>query len=275
MRFAISNIAWDIAEQNSVFQLLSSYAVAGIEVAPTKIWPEWQGASEPAARQVRADLAAKGFMIPSLQAILFGKPDLRVFGSAESGQALLDHLGTVAALARGLGAKVLVFGSPKNRDRGALSPAEAFIRAVPFFREAGSICATAGVTLCIEPNPEGYGCNFVTRWREAADLVEAVAHPGFGLHLDTGCIHMGGDDPVEAISACAAVMCHLHVSEPQLLGFSAPVVDHGRVADALVRHGYGGWISLEMRREEPALEAVTVAVRYALHTYLGLADQIS
>ena len=71
-------------------------------------------------------------------AILFGKPELRIFGPEPVRQATLDHLGRVAELAAALGARALVFGSPRNRDRGVLTPDEAFTHAVDFFRGAGS-----------------------------------------------------------------------------------------------------------------------------------------
>ena len=139
--------------------------------------------------------------------------------------------------------------------------------AIDFFREAGRICARHDVWLCIEPLPESYGSNFVLRWREAADLVLAVDEPGFGLHLDTGCIHAAGDDPAEAVLACAGIIRHFHVSEPQLKDLSTPVVDHRRVAESLRRVGYPGWISIEMRRTANPLESVGTAVRHVSSCY--------
>jgi sugar phosphate isomerase/epimerase len=196
-----------------------------------------------------------------MQAILFGKPELQIFASDPVRKDTLNHIGRVVELAAALGAQALVFGSPRNRDRGELSPDEAFASAIDFFREAGRICAAHDVWLCIEPLPEAYGSNFVMRWREAADLVLAVDVPGFGLHLDTGCIHMAGDDPAEAVLACAGMIRHFHVSEPHLVGLSRPVVDHHRIGEALHRAGYYGWISIEMRRADHPLECIGEAVR--------------
>ena len=260
MRLAVCNIAWDEAEQEEVLELLREHGATGVEVAPTKLWPEWRGADEAAAKAVAERFLSAGFVVPALQAILFGRPELQVFGTDQSRQALLEHLSRVGTIARGLGAKVLVFGSPKNRERGSLSPREAFTQAVIFFREAAAVCKSTGTVLCIEPNPEGYGCKFVTRWREAVELAEAVDHPGFGLHLDTGCIHMAGDDPAEAVRSCADVMRHLHVSEPQLADLCQPVVDHERVARVLHESGYGHWVSLEMRRPDPAIRRIRTSV---------------
>lgn len=268
MRLAVSNIAWDAPEQAAVLDLLGSRAVRGIELAPTKLWPEWRGASPEAARTARAELAEGGFSVPALQAILYGRPELQVFGTGtEQRRALLDHLEHVAAIAQALGAPVLVFGSPKNRDRGTLEPKEAFSAAVDFFREAAEVCAGAGARLCIEPNPPAYACNFATTWREAAALAREVDHPGFGLHLDTGCIHLAGDDPGEAIVECADILAHFHISEPHLSDFSAPAIDHGRAGRALAGSGYPGWVSIEMRRSDDPLASIAQAVDAALRWY--------
>ena len=122
--------------------------------------------------------ASEHFEVPAMQAILFGKPELKIFAPDPVQEATLDHIGRVAELATALGARALVFGSPPNRDRGELSPDQAFLIAIDFFREAGRRCAGHDVCLCIEPLPEAYGSNFVTRWRDAVDLVRAVDTPG-------------------------------------------------------------------------------------------------
>ncbi len=267
MRIAVSNIAWDSGEHDEVLSLLRERGVKGIEIAPTKLWSEWNGADATSAANWRQIYADAQFELPSLQAILFGKPDLRVFGSEIEQEQTLNHLALVAELAAALGAQPLVFGSPANRKRGELSAGEAFTRSIPFFREAGRRCAVHGVWLCIEPLPEAYGSNFITNWREAVDLVAAVDAPGFGLHLDTGCIHLAGDDPVEAVRACKGITRHFHVSEPQLVDLSQPTIDHRTVGAALCQTGYTGWVSIEMRRPSHPLQSISQAVNLVNECY--------
>jgi D-psicose/D-tagatose/L-ribulose 3-epimerase len=267
MKLAVSNIAWDAPEQDEVLALLRERGVGAIEVAPTKLWPEWAGAVPGSAADWRRTFASAHFDVPSMQAILFGKPELQVFGPDPVREATLDHIGRVAGLAAALGAKALVFGSPRNRDRGKLTATEAFASAIDFFREAGRMCAAHDVWLCIEPLPEAFGSNFVMHWHEAADLVRAVDAPGFGLHLDTGCIHLAGDDPREAVLGCQGITRHFHVSEPHLADFSAPVIDHNSVADVLREVDYRGWISIEMRRPDDPVRRIGEAVDLVLACY--------
>ncbi len=269
MKLAVSNIAWNPEEQDAIIPILRDRGVGGIEVAPTKLWPDWAGADAASAESARRDFEALGFAVPSMQAILFGKPDLSIFAAASDPirAETLDHLALVARLAGALGARALVFGSPRNRDRGDRSPDVAFEIAAEFFREAGRICARHDTWLCLEPLPDAYGSNFATSWKEAARLVQAVDTPGFGLHLDTACIHMGGDDPAEAVLTCDGMIRHFHVSEPQLADLSNPTIDHKRVGEALKSIGYGNWISLEMRRPDDPAARVAEAVDRVLDCY--------
>ena len=99
MKLAVSNIAWDAPEDDAVKAALRAGGVHGIEVAPTKFWPDWEGMSVAAATAERQRLADSGFAVPALQAILFGRPDLQVFGDEASVSALVAHIADVAAVA--------------------------------------------------------------------------------------------------------------------------------------------------------------------------------
>jgi len=274
MKLAVSNIAWDEADQADILPALATAGVTGIEIAPTKLWPDWHGATPHAAARARAEFAARGFVVPALQSILFGRPDLHVFGDAAG---LVDHIAGVAALAGALGAGVMVFGSPRNRLRGTLTSAEAMRLAAPVFRDIGAACAAAGTCLCIEANPPQYGGDFLLTWREAAEVVALVDHPGIGLHLDTACTAMSGDDPVAAASECAGLLRHFHVSAPQLgpvgdhvgdrTNGDSVTIDHAGVGAALRSGGYAGFVSIEMRRTDTPVHSVSRAVEFARTHY--------
>ena len=105
MKLAVSNIAWDLEEQDAVLALLREGGVRGIEIAPTKLWPDWVGAEPKSAGQWRLAFAAEQFELPSMQAILFGKPELQIFASASIRESTLNHLSRVAELAAALGAQ--------------------------------------------------------------------------------------------------------------------------------------------------------------------------
>jgi len=268
MKLAVSNIAWDVHDDPEILSLLRELGVDGVEVAPTKIWPNWEGATADAAAGYRRFLASKGFEIPSFQAIVYGRPDLKLFESEARRAAFLKHLTRVADLAQAMDARRLVFGAPKNRRREALSSAEAEAIAVPLFRKAAELCHSRDTVFCLEPNPPDYHCDFATHAEEGRLLVEKVDHPGFRLHLDAAGMLLAGDDPAQAIGAAGPLLAHFHASEPMLGDFSQPADDHHRRAAAELRRiGYDGWVSIEMRMGDRPAAQIGQAVRYAREVY--------
>lgn len=267
MKLSVSNIAWNEADEPEIFRLLQKKNVPGIEVAPTRIWPAWQSANSDHASQIKTTYAELGFEVPALQAILFDKPDLHVFGDADNQAKLIAHLDNVASYAKAFGAKVLVFGSPKNRDPGALSKEQAFLLGADFFKRAGETCIKHGVQLCLEPNPSIYNCNFMTHWQEIFKMVNEVSHPGIAIHLDTACISLEGDNIIEAIETCAGKIAHFHVTEPNLGDFAKPTLDHAAIGQALKKSHYKGWLSIEMRRSQNPQKSVQEAVEYVTRCY--------
>ncbi len=260
MRLSVSNIAWNKEEDESVFDLLQHHNADGVEVAPTRLWPNWAGMTHQSATAVRALYADLGFAIPALQAILFDRPELKVFGNASEQDALLEHIDNVATIGALLGARALVFGSPRNRDPGERTAAQAHSEAVEFFFRAAERCHAQGVQLCLEPNPKVYDCRFMTHWQEVRAVVDDVGHAGLGIHLDTACIMLEGDNVIEAINDCAGRIAHFHISEPELADFSDPKIDHASIGHALRQINYDGWLSIEMRRSTDPLVSIDDAL---------------
>lgn len=223
------------------------------------------------AERIRKEFFAAGFQIPAMQSLLYGMPHLNVFGDEETRHALSDHLKGLFPIARALGVRTLVFGSPRNRDRSGLTDSEAFSQAVEFFRSLGDCAQEYGLILCVEPNPPQYGANFITNWRDALALVESVNNDGFGLHLDTGCIHMNGDEPAEAVRESGSAIRHFHISEPFLSDFSHPEVDHQSTARSLRSIGYQGWVSIEMRCGDEPLAGLDASLAFVSDVYFAKA----
>jgi D-psicose/D-tagatose/L-ribulose 3-epimerase len=267
MKLAVSNIAWPAELDAVVFEFLVAGGIDAIEVAPTRVWPHWQGIDAASVRAFRRVVESSGLGISSLQSILFQKPELNLFGSDEDRRAMKEHLRQCADLAANLGAGCMVFGAPRNRDRGSLPEAEAFAIATDFFARVGADCAQRGVYVGFEANPVEYKCNFATESGTAARLVRAVDSEGFRLHLDTACLHLSGENAVRAIRDNADILRHFHASEPYLAGFSAPASAHAEAAAALRSVAYDRWIALEMRTADPPLPSLEEAVRFVRGIY--------
>lgn len=267
MKLAISNIAWDTAEDDAVGGLLAGAGVSAVELAPTKYWPAPCEPPPGAVAEVRRRWEDRGQRIAALQSLLFGRPELSIFGAASAETSA--YLAKILEIAAGLGAGPLVFGSPRNRDRGDRPFDQAVVEAAAFFRPLATRAADLGCVIGFEPNPIPYHCNFANTVAEALAVVEAVDHPGFGLHLDLGILHMNGEAAADEVRRARSRLVHIHISEPQLAAVPAGEVDHTAAAAALRAAGWGGFVSIEMRggADGGNLARVRAAVTAAREVY--------
>tara|TARA_B100000945_G_scaffold236611_1_gene192652 strand:- start:207 stop:1019 length:813 start_codon:yes stop_codon:yes gene_type:complete len=259
VKLSVSNIAWDIIDEKYIFKELSKYNVLGIEVAPTKIWPEWSGANLKNAKKYKEKLYDYGLSIPALQSILYEKNNLNIFNISCYTQ-FFDHFKLLCEVASGLGAKVLVFGSPKNRYLKDIKINNAYSIAKDFFIKAAEICKSYNIIIGIEPNPQEYNCNFITDPIEAIKFVKYVDHPYFMLHLDSAAILMS-EVSFRSTFKRLNNICHYHISAPYL----KPVIEKNMCQKSglieLKKYCYDHWVSIEMAKPNDN-KLVLKSVRY-------------
>jgi D-psicose/D-tagatose/L-ribulose 3-epimerase len=247
MKLAISNLTWEFHEDEKVKDILHDMSVNAIEIAPTKIWNNPLEATDYDVEQYRKYWNSNGVSIIALQSLLFGRMDLEIFSTKQKRQDTIRYLCRVIEIGAGLGAKVFVFGSPKNRLIGDIPYTEAMNIAVDFFHQLGEKALQYSTQFCVEPNPKDYGCDFITNTEEGITIVKEVAHPGFGLHLDVGGMTLNNENIEESIDKAAPYLAHFHISEPQLNMVQPGQVNHVGFAKALNGINYQNYISIEMK----------------------------
>ena len=162
----------------------------------------------------------------------------------------------------------MVFGAPKNRRVPAeMTLEEADHIALAFFRELASHAADLGVCFCLEPNPVGYDCNYLTHVTEAARIVRQVDSPGLGLQIDAGELAMNDENVEQVIAEQADIIGHVHISQPMLGSFEEPWAGHPKLSRALARVGYRRLISIEMKRPADGLNGVRRAIEFTKTCY--------
>jgi len=269
MRISISNIAWDIVEDEQVALLLRKYRIDAIDVAPGKYFPKPKETTLSEVIIVRDWWGEYGIEITAMQSLLFDVTGMNLFGSTEVQVDMLYYLNDICRIASNLGATRLVFGSPKNRNRAGLSDEVATKTAISFFTRLGDIAGNHGVIICLEPNPSCYDCNFMMNSSETANIVSRIAHPAIRLQLDTGALTINGEDPHQVIRQYAHLIGYVHVSEPKLATIGDGKTDHAKVASALGRYLKDQIVSIEMlaARFEPHIVAVERALKVAVNYY--------
>jgi D-psicose/D-tagatose/L-ribulose 3-epimerase len=271
VKLGISNIAWNREEDDVVVAALRKHGVTALEVAPTKLWDDPFSVKDKDLDSYGQKVADAGIEIVALQSLLYGHPKLCLFDSDDARSEALSHLAKMCRFAAQLGAKVLVFGSPKNRARGTMPIAEALPIATDFFRALGNTAANEGVCVCIEPLPASMGCDFINDVAEAKTLLGNVQSPGFGLHLDASSMHTNCEDYECVIAKSIGLVRHFHISEVGYGPFGSTEVDHPRLGAALRSNHYQHTVSIEMigNRNDENRVRVLEAVTRAHAVYLG------
>ena len=219
MKISISNIAWEISDDEMIANILNKYDINAIDIAPGKYFHDPINADDNEIKQVRDWWNSKGIEIIGMQSLLFGTIGLNLFSTMSVRKSMLKHLESICRIGSGLGAKHLVFGSPKNRDRKELTEKEVLEISIPFFRELGSIAFEHNVDICIEPNPPIYGANFLTTSKDAALFVEKVNHSNIKMQLDTGTVIINNEDIESILVEHSNLIGHIHISEPNLMPY--------------------------------------------------------
>lgn len=270
MRISVSNIAWSPKEDTTVAALLAKHDVDAIDVAPGKYFKDFATTSRESIDDIHRWWTARGIEIVGMQALLYGTQGLNLFGEQAVREQMLSYLGHVCRIAQGLGARFLVFGSPRNRDRSGLDEQTSTDIACEFFRRLGDIAANRDTVICLEPNPPVYGANFMTDTRTTADVVRAVDHPAVHMQLDVGALTLNHEDATEVLATDADLVAHIHASEPQLGILGDCGTAHGPVASAIRRFCPDRIVTIEMREHEAdPMNSLDRALGFARHWYDG------
>lgn len=250
--------------------LLEKHGVDAIDVAPGKYFADLTTTPSEKIADVRRWWMDRGVEIVGMQALLFSTPRLNVFGEPAVRERMLTYLGHVCRIGQGLGARFLVFGSPRNRDRSGLDDASTADIACDFFRRLGDIAANHDTVICLEPNPPVYGANFMIDVSTTAEVVRAVDHPAIRMQLDVGALTLNGERAADVLAANADLVAHIHASEPELKVLGDCGSDHGSVSAAIRRFCPDRIVAIEMREDEVApLDSLDRALAFAQRWYGG------
>lgn len=268
MRISISNIAWDTDEDEDVSRLLLDSSINAIDIAPSKYFHSILSVQDSDIKRVRDFWKHQGIDIVGMQSLLFGMNDLNVFGTYAVQKNMLNYLELVCHIGNGLGAKHLVFGSPKNRLKRNLPNDEVLEIACDFFYKLGNIAETHGVVICLEPNPACYGADFMVNSFETLDIVKAVNHDAIKMQLDLGAITFNQEN-IEDVLLNQDKIGHIHVSEPNLITIGDGDTNHLLYAETLNQSNVDTILCIEMvaSKSECHLEAIRRAIKYVQSIY--------
>ena len=245
-KIAISNLAWNYTEDESVFEIMKEQEVNRLEFCPFRESGAFNATNLPTVDSLRETMHKHSISIVSMQSLLYNHPELTIFDSNLTREKTLDHLIKVIYFASEIGSKTLVFGSPKNRIKGSMANNRAISIAIDFFGRIAEICQKMNIVFCIEPMPVDYGADFIINTTEAVDLVKKINIKSFKMNLDLGSLILNREDPEEVIYESIEHAGHLHISEPFLKIVRRDYLFHKKISDTIKKSSYSGNLSIEM-----------------------------
>lgn len=243
MKLSASNIAWTSIDDEFFYKFLSENGFQGIELAPTRIFPENPYSNLDAAREYKKRLFEfYSLEISSIQSIFYGRNE-NLFNSDREYQLLLDYTKQAVNFAAALNCPNLVFGCPKNRNTNSMDD---YKKAIHFFHEVGEYAFSMNTTISLEANPVIYHTNFINTTSEAFELVQTVDSNGFKVNLDLGTM-IFNHESVEPIKEYVPYINHIHISEPEL----TPILERDFYSELykILKNNYEKYISLEMKSQ--------------------------
>lgn len=245
MKLAISNIAWDSENNKMVYSWMQEHGYTGLEIAPTKIFPEAPYDHLQQAQRWSKELYdSYALCVPSMQSIWFGRQE-RLFGTPEERTALLEYSKKAVQFASAIGCRNLVFGCPRNRQKPDDIGEDV---ALEFFYALGEYAKEHGTVIGMEANPPMYNTNYINDTASALALIEKVNSKGFLLNLDVGTMIANGE-AMDLLQGKMSYINHVHISETGLKPIQ-PRTLHGQLMALLEQERYQGFISIEMGKVE-------------------------
>lgn len=237
----------------------------GVEIAPFNIAESAEQVSKAQRTEIRKLAKDCGIEIVGLHWLLVSPKGLHITTPDEAvRKKSWDYLKALVQFCADLGGKVMVLGSPDQRNLESPDDFEpALERAATGLKEVARVCADTNVRFLLEPlHPKQ--TNFLSSVEEALRLIRLVDRPQIGYILDTRAMSGMPGGILGTINKYGQGAWHFHANEPGGLGPGMGDFDFAPVLVALKESRYQGWISAEPFHYEPDSETVARTALAAL-----------
>lgn len=249
MRFALCNEVLAAMPLERQCEYAAALGYDGLEIAPYTLFDAPDAVSATEASTVRAVVERAGLVVTGLHWLLVKPAGLSLTDPDAALRArTLEVMTRLTGLCAALGGKVLVHGSPRQRQ---IAPGDthavARSRLVDALGAVALAAARDGVVYCIEPlsRQETALINTVA---DAAELVREVAHPNLRTMVDCSAAGLTETEPVPALLdrwLPTGLVAHVQINDPNRRAPGQGAMRFAPIAATLVRHGYSGTVAVE------------------------------
>ena len=258
MKFSICNEFCEGMAIEDVFALAARLGYDGVEIAPFTLAKSVNEIGQDRRRAIARSARENGVEVVGLHWLLVSPEGLYLNHPEDEyvRQQTVNYLLDLIRFCSDLGGKIMVFGSPKQRN---IVPGHSFGEAWEFAVEAFLKCMRAakdrGVTICIEPLSTAE-TDFISTYTDAIRLVDSIGNRCFRMMLDVKAMSSESTPIPEIISASKAHVAHVHANDANRRGPGFGDTDFVPIFRALKRIRYDGYVSVEVFDFEPDGETI-------------------
>jgi sugar phosphate isomerase/epimerase len=257
VKLGICNEIFQGWEIEAAMRYVAGLGYNGIELAPFTLARTVTEISKIQRQRVRDTAARLGIEICGLHWLLakteglhLNHPDSAVRN--RTGKYLCE----LADCCADLGGKVLVLGSPQQRNiMPGVTPAQAWEFTTATIKDAVRRAEERGVILCLEPLSTAE-TNFINTASQAIRFAGQFNSPAMQIILDVKAMCAEAGPIPEIIRQSWPHFAHFHANDSNLKGPGFGKVDFRPIAAALNEVGYAGYMSVEVFQFEEGPEAI-------------------
>ena len=257
MKIGICNETFGDWEFEKVCRFVANLGYQGIEIAPFTCAPLVTDLDSTERKRLRKTAEEAGLEVIGLHWLLAKTNGFHLTDpDVETRNRTRDYLIELGRFCADLGGKILVFGSPPQRNLTEGQDSEqAFQNAAQVFRGCVPEFERLGVILCMEPLSP-VETNFIMTAEDGRRLVDTIGSQSFKLHLDVKAMASEKQPIPEIIRASKGYVRHFHANDPNLRGPGMGDMDFGPILQALRDIGYDEWLSVEVFDLKPGAETL-------------------
>ncbi len=253
MRLSLCNEVLRPADLPTQCRLAAELGYAGLEIAPFTLAEDPTRMTDGQIAAARRVIEDHGLVVTSLHWLLVAPSGLSLTATDGSiATRTRDALLAILELAAGLGAPVVVHGSPGQRRLDPADPAGGRRMARDHLSTVGRRAGELGIAYCLEAISRDE-CNWINTMAQARSLTEAAGEPALKLMLDVCHAAREETDSLPDLIAHhlpAGRLAHVQLNAANRRGPGQGDDPAGRdaippVLAALTAHGYDGALAME------------------------------
>lgn len=257
MPFAICNEIFQGWRLEDTFAYAAKAGYDAVEIAPFTIAHYVTDISATERQRIRDTASRAGVVISGIHWVLVKTEGLHLTHPDAAVRArTARYLGELVDFCGDLGGKVIVVGSPRQRNLlPGVTLEMGWEWALGVFREPVLRAEQREVTICFEPLAPAE-TNFINTAAEAIRFTQQLNTPHFKILLDVKAMSSEGKPVPQIIRESWPHFAYFHANDKNLKGPGFGEVDFRPIAAALKEVGYRGWVSVEVFNFEEGPEAI-------------------